>query len=319
MSFFSLASANLLSPAVLAFALGVLGARLNSDLRLPAPIPTLLSTYLLLAIGLKGGVALANADASDLPVPVVATLVIGTAIPLATYLVLRRFSDLTVPMAAAFAAFYGSVSAVTFTAANTFVLDQGLKVEGFLPALLALMEIPGIIIALVIAARAGSGMDLKAALHEVVTGRSVMLLVGGLTIGALSGAESLDRVAPFFVAPFQGILVLFLLDLGVVAGEKIGDLRTSGRAIPLFALFAPIVFGSIGVVVGHLAGLSVGGTAIFASMAASASYIAAPAAVRVALPDVDVGVPLAAAIGITFPFNLIIGIPLFTELAYLLG
>lgn len=315
----SLARANLLSPPVLAFGLGVFGARVKSDLRLPAPLPTLLSTYLLLAIGLKGGTALSTADGGDLLLPAIATLGLGVVIPLVSYLVLHGPGHMPARQAAAFAAFYGSVSAVTFTAATTFLEKEGIPFEGFMPSLLALLEVPGIVVALVLAARFGGGMALRPALHEVLTGRSVLLLVGGLAIGWASGADGAERIAPFFVGPFQGILVLFLLDLGVLAGEKLGELRRSGAAVVVFALIAPLVFGPVGVIVGDLAGLSCGGAAVLGAMAASASYIAAPAAVRVALPDIDIGVPLTAALALTFPLNLIIGIPVYAEIAARLG
>lgn len=319
MSILTLARANLLSPPVLGFGLGMIGTRLKSDLKLPSPLPTLLSTYLLLAIGLKGGTALAKADAADLALPALATIAVGCLIPVVTFFVLQRVARMSTSSAAAMAAFYGSVSAVTFTAAMTFMERGNYAVEGFLPSLLAILEIPGIIVALLLAARYSQDMKLGPALHEVLTGRSILLLGGGLTIGALSGTDGAERIAPFFVSPFQGILVLFLLDLGARAGDGLGELRRSGPAVIAFALAAPIVFGPLGVAVGSLAGLSVGGAAVFGAMTASASYIAAPAAVRVALPEVDIAVPLTAALAITFPFNLVFGIPLFLEIAILLS
>ena len=318
-SILTLARSNLLSPPVLSFGLGMFGARVKSDLKLPSPLPTLLSTYLLLAIGLKGGTALAKADAGELALPAVATIAIGCLIPAVTFFVLRRIAGMPTSAAAAMAAFYGSVSAVTFTAAMTFMERGDYPVEGFMASLLAILEIPGIIVALLLAARYSANMKLGPALHEVLTGRSILLLGGGLVIGALSGADGAEQIAPFFVTPFQGILVLFLLDLGARAGDGLGGLRRSGPAVITFALAAPLVFGPLGVAVGTLAGLGVGGAAVFGAMTASASYIAAPAAVRVALPDVDIAVPLTAALAITFPFNLVIGIPLYLEIAKLLG
>ena len=315
----TLARANILSPPVLGFGLGMVGTRLKSDLKLPSPLPTLLSTYLLLAIGLKGGTALAKADVSELALPAMATVGIGVAIPIVAFFVLVRIGRMSVSTAAAMAAFYGSVSAVTFTAALTFMERGGFAVEGFLPSLLALLEVPGIVVALILAARYTSNMALKPALHEVLTGRSIMLLVGGILIGALSGADGAERIAPFFVAPFQGVLVLFLLDLGARAGDSLGELKRSGPVVMIFALAAPLVFGPLGVLIGTMSGLGLGGAAVFGAMTASASYIAAPAAVKVALPDVDIGVPLTAALAITFPFNLVFGIPLYTELAKLLA
>ncbi len=318
-SILTLARANLLSPPVLSFGLGMFGARIKSDLKLPSPLPALLSTYLLLAIGLKGGSALAKSDASDVALPALATIGIGCLIPIITFFVLQRVAKLSTMNAAAMAAFYGSVSAVTFTAAMTFMERGDYAVEGFLPSLLAILEIPGIIVALLLAARYSANMKIGPALHEVLTGRSIMLLGGGLLIGALSGADGAERIAPFFVSPFQGILVLFLLDLGARAGDGLGELRRSGPAVIAFAIAAPLVFGPLGVAVATLAGLGVGGAAVFGAMTASASYIAAPAAVRVALPDVDIAVPLTAALAVTFPFNLIVGIPLFLEVAQLLA
>lgn len=318
-SILTLARSNLLSPPVLSFGLGMLGTRLKSDLKFPTPLPTLLSTYLLLAIGLKGGTALAKADPGELALPAIATVAIGCLIPAVTFFVLQRVARLPAGAAAAMAAFYGSVSAVTFTAAMTFMERGDYAVEGFLPSLLAIMEIPGIVVALLLAARHSANMKLGPALHEVLTGRSILLLGGGLLIGALSGADGAERIAPFFVAPFQGILVLFLLDLGARAGDGLAELRRGGPSVIGFAIAAPLVFGPLGVAVGTLAGLGVGGAAVFGAMTASASYIAAPAAVRVALPDVEIAVPLTAALAITFPFNLVIGIPLFLEIALLLG
>ncbi len=313
MNIVQLAQTNLLSAPVLAFGLGLGGAKLKSELRLPAPLPTLLSTYLLLAIGLKGGAALRESSVTDLALPALATVALGCVIPLVSFAVLRR--KLGVPLAAAVSAFYGSVSAVTFTAAMTFMEEAELPVEGFLPALLALFEVPGIVVALVLAARFGQNITLGPALREVLTGRSIMLLIGGLTIGAASHPSSMERVAPLFVGLFGGVLVLFLLDLGALAGEKLGELRRGGALLPVFAIGAPLLFGPLGVVVGSMAGLGTGGAAVFGVMAASASYIAAPAAIRVALPEVEVGIPLTAALAITFPFNLVIGIPLITEIA----
>ena len=295
------------------------GARVKSDLKLPSPLPTLLSTYLLLAIGLKGGSALAKANIRDVALPAIATIGVGCLIPTITFFVLQRIARMSTTAAAAMAAFYGSVSAVTFTAAMTFMERGEFEVEGFLPSLLAILEIPGIIVALLLAARHSAHMALGPALHEVLTGRSIVLLGGGLVIGALSGADGAERIAPFFVTPFQGILVLFLLDLGARAGDGFGELRRSGPAVIAFAIAAPLLFGPVGVAVATFAGLGVGGAAVFGAMTASASYIAAPAAVRVALPDVDIAVPLTAALAITFPFNLIVGIPLYLEIAQLFG
>lgn len=313
---------NLLSPMVLAFALGALAVLVRSDLKLPEALYTSLSVYLLFAIGLKGGAELSETPFSALAGPALATLAVGVGIPVTVYAVMRRVARFGVADAAAIAAHYGSVSAVTFTAAQTAMAALKTPVEGFLPALLALMEVPAIVVALSIArARLGGAVRESRAevWRELLTGRSLFLLLGGLVVGLLGGKAGLAQVAPFFVDPFKGALVLFLLEMGMVAAGRVRDLRKVGGVIVAFGLIAPLVFGTLGVLLGRFAGLSVGGAAIFGTMAASASYIAAPAAVRVALPQANPALYLGAALGVTFPFNLALGIPLYYSLSRALG
>ncbi|MEY4365656.1 MAG: hypothetical protein RLZZ305_1000 [Actinomycetota bacterium] len=310
---------NLGSPAVLAFILGFAATLLRSDLRFPEPVTSFLSSYLLFAIGLKGGLRLREASLADLIAPFGATVVLGLLTPFVAYLVARRWLRLDPANAASMAAHYGSVSAVTFTAAESFARSAGTLTEGFMPALVALLEIPGIIVALVIAGRALGGRSIGAALHEVVTGKSVVLLLGGLVIGAVSPAESVVKVEPFFVDLFTGFLCFFLLDLGTLAGQRIADIRRSGARLVTAAIAMPMVFGAVGTLAGSFVGLSAGGAAVLGTMAASASYIAAPAAVRAGLPEADLGYSLGAALGITFPFNLVVGIPLYAEFAKIIA
>ena len=319
MSVSDLISLNLGSPAVLAFALGVVATLLRSDLRFPEAVTSLLSTYLLFAIALKGGMELRHASFGDIAWPTVATLALGLLVPIVAYTAARRFVRLSIVDAASIAAHYGSVSAVTFTAAESFARAAGTLQEGFLPALVAMLEVPGIVVAMVLASRALGGRNLRSAVHEVITGKSIMLLVGGILIGTFASRSGLDKVTPLFKDLFQGVLVLFLLDLGTLAAQRLKTLRSVGVRLVIFAIAMPLAFGTIGVVVGTVAGLSVGGAAVFAAMVASASYIAAPAAVRVGLPEADVGMSLGAALGMTFPLNLAIGIPLFHEIAQRLG
>jgi hypothetical protein len=314
-----LISLNLGSPAVLAFALGVVATLLRSDLRFPEAVTSLLSTYLLFSIGLKGGMELRHASFGDIAAPTAATLGLGLLVPVVAYIGARRFVRLGIADAASIAAHYGSVSAVTFTAAESFARAAGTLQEGFLPALVAMLEVPGIVVAMVIASRALGGRNLRSAVHEVITGKSIMLLVGGLLIGSFASQAGLDKVTPIFKDLFPGVLVLFLLDLGTLAAQRLKTLRAVGVRLVAFAVAMPLVFGTLGVLVGTAAGLSVGGAAVFAAMVASASYIAAPAAVRVGLPEADVGMSLGAALGMTFPFNLAIGIPLFHEIAQRIG
>jgi len=319
MSVLELVSMNLGSPAVLAFVLGLIAVAVRSDLRFPDQITSFLSTFLLFAIGLKGGMKLRDAPLTELLGRAALTLVIGTTVPFVAFLAARRFLRFDAVNAASIAAHYGSVSAVTFTAADTFARAADTAPAGFLPALVAILEVPGIIVAMVLASRLTSGVSTRPAVHEVVTGKSVVLLIGGLVIGAVSPAESVAKVEPFFVDLFTGFLCFFLLDLGTLAGQRIADIRRSGMRLLTAAVAMPVTFGVLGVAAGTMAGLSVGGATVLGTMAASASYIAAPAAVRVGLPEADLGYSLGAALGLTFPFNLIIGIPLYAEFAGLLG
>jgi len=308
---------NLLSPMVLAFFLGVAARLLRSDLAFPEALYTALSIYLLLAIGFKGGVELSKTPPGLLLLPALATLFLGLFRPLSGYFLARRFLGVGRADAGALAAHYGSVSAVTFLAALTFAQGVGHRPEGFLPTLVALLEVPGIVLALVLAKR-GSG-SLGEAMREVLTGRSVVLLLGGLFMGALSGEAGMERVKPFFVDPFYGVLTLFLMDLGMVAASRLTILRQLGVRLVLFGVGLALVHGAFGVYLGHLVGLSVGGATVLGAMAASASYIAAPAAVRIALPEANPSLYLAASLAVTFPFNLVLGIPLYHALAQAIG
>lgn len=311
---------NLLSPVVLAFALGVFARLVGSELRLPKDLYTSLSIYLLLALGLKGGVELSHASFDAIALPVAVTLLLGCMTPVTSYLVLRRLGRFSTVDAAAIAAHYGSVSAVTFIAAQAFVTSVGAAPEGFMPTLLTLLESPGINIALAIGViKSGGQQRLAESLHEIFTGRTMILLVGGMLIGFLMGESGWVAVAPFFDAGFKGALVLFLLEMGIVTADRIGDLRQVGRFLVAFGVLMPIVHGALAVVLGTWAGLSVGGTTVLAAMAASASYIAAPPAARMNLPAANPTYYLTAALAVTFPFNVTLGIPLYYEMARLLG
>lgn len=306
---------NLLSPVVLCFALGILARLLRSDLSVPEPIYQGLSIYLLLAIGLKGGAVLAVTPASVLLLPGAATLVLGLLTPVIAWFLMRRVAKLGAVDAAAVAAHYGSVSVVTFLAAGEAVRRAGMPAEGFMPALVALLEVPGIIVALMFANSGRKGGGWTAALHEVLTGKSILLLLGGLAIGVLSGPERLVGVDPFFTTAFKGALCLFMIELGLVTGGRLPDVRIAGVRLAILGLVLPVLLGAMGSAAGVAAGLSPGGSAVLGAMAGSASYIAAPAAVRVALPEANPAYYLTLALGITFPFNLAVGIPLYIEFA----
>ncbi len=311
MSSLDLVASNLTSPVVLAFVLGILAALVRSDLRLPADIYAAISIYLLFAIGLKGGAELSVTPFGDFIGPALATLALGVITPLTAYAAVRRLGGFDVADAAALAAHYGSVSMVTFLACISFLQAVGVPFEAFAPALVVLLEVPAIVIGLAIArAQLGEeGGSWATTLHEIFAGRGIVLLVGGLLIGWVAGKPGMEKVSGFFVVPFQGVLALFLLEMGIVAARRLRDLRQAGLFLAVFATVVPLVHGVLGAVLGGLAGLSLGGTTVLAVLAASASYIAAPAAVRIALPQANPSYYLTASLGITFPFNLTIGIP----------
>jgi hypothetical protein len=307
---------NLISPVVLCFVMGIAARWVKSDLAVPEPIYQGLSIYLLLAIGLKGGSALAVTPFGELLLPGVVTLLVGVFTPVSAFFLMRRFGRLEVEDAAAVAAHYGSVSVVTFLAAVEAVKLSGVETEGYLPALVALLEVPGIIVALLFASGGGrSEGSWKKALHEVVTGKSIVLLFGGLLIGGACGPDKLADVQPFFAAAFKGALCIFMIELGLAAGKRLRDAGKAGVRLLVLGCVIPVLHGALGVAAGLLAGLTPGGAAILGAMSGSASYIAAPAAVRVALPGANPAFYLTLALGITFPFNLAFGIPLFQTLA----
>ena len=310
---------NMLSPAVLFFLLGVVAALVKTDIKFPEPLYSALTIYLLVAIGFKGGVAVSEAGVAAVWLPALGGLLLGTLIPLWCYPVLR-WGKLSAVDSASIAAHYGSVSAVTFLAVTNFLKASGVAYEGFMAALLAVMESPAIVVGIVLGRRALAGKaagGMGTVLHEALLGRSVFLLLGGLLVGFLTGKRGYETTAPFFVAPFQGIVALFLLEMGFVAGRRFADLRATGPFLVGFGIVMPIINGTAGALVGTLLGLSPGGTTVMATLAASASYIAAPAAMRLSLPEAKPALSLGAALAVTFPFNVTLGIPLYYEIAEL--
>lgn len=304
---------NLLSPMILAFLLGIISKLVKSELSLPKDLYASLSIYLLLALGLKGGVELSQSTPQAIAWPALATIALGLLTPVSTYFIMRKIGKFGAIDAAALAAHYGSVSAVTFIAANQFTTLLGALPEGFMPTLVTLLESPGILVALAIGAmNRQKGASANSALfHEIFTSRSMVLMVGGLIIGFLGGAKSYEAVKPFFDTGFKGALVLFLLEMGIIAGARIGDLKKVGVPLVLLGILIPIVHGSLGALLGSWAGLSIGGATVLGAMAGSASYIAAPPAVRMTLPEANPTYYLTASLAITFPFNLIAGIPIY--------
>jgi hypothetical protein len=315
---------NVLSPAVLFFALGILAAVCKSDLKFPDAMYVALTIYLLTAIGFKGGVSLSDAGWSAVWLPGLAAVLLGGLIPFWTYPILRHVGKLTSVDAASIAGHYGSVSAVTFIAATNFLKEVNQPYEEYAAAFLAVMESPAIIVGILLGKMAMRGetsgpvfeqRGLGGVLHEAVLGRSVFLLVGGLVAGFLCGKPGMESVSGFFVTPFQGALALFLLELGTVAGRRLGDLRRVGPFLVGFGLVMPVIHGVLGVIVGEMTGLGLGGAFLLGVLASSASYIAAPAAMRLSLPDASPTLSLTASLVITFPFNVTLGIPLYFAVA----
>jgi hypothetical protein len=317
----SLAADNLLSPMILCFALGLFAALARSELTVPEAAAKALSIYLLFAIGFKGGVAVADhgVDASLISA-LIGGIVLSFALPFVAYGMLRTMTRLSVTDAAATAAHYGSISIVTFVTATSVLASRGIVAEGYMVAVAAAMEAPAIISALWLVSRGapgGHGSRMDAELwREILLNGSIVLLVGSFVIGFVTGNEGMARIESFIVSPFQGVLCLFLLDMGLVAGRGLRGARgvLSIGAVS-FGMLMPVVGAAFGLAMAMVLGLSAGGTALLMTLAASASYIAVPAAMRVALPEANPSVYLTLSLGVTFPFNLTLGIPAYVAVA----
>jgi hypothetical protein len=309
---------NLVSPVVLSFVLGLVAAMARSGLSFPEAVAKGMSLYLLFAIGFKGGVSVsAHGMDGGLLATIVAGLVLSFAIPFVAYGLLRSITHLTALDAAAVAGHYGSISIVTFVTATSLLASVGLSSEGYMVAVAAAMEAPAILSALWLAARSGGAGRIDGELwREVLLNGSIVLLLGAFAIGAVTGEKGMAEIASFIVSPFKGVLCLFLLDMGLVAGR---GLRQAGGLIRLplvvFAVLMPLIGAAFALPFALALGLSAGGTALFMTLAASASYIAVPAAMRVALPEANPSIYLTLSLGLTFPFNLTLGIPLYLAVA----
>jgi len=326
----SAALATLTSPVILFFVLGLLAALARSDLAIPEPIAKSLSIYLMIAIGLKGGVALAK---SGFGVDALAALGAGIGLsfllPFPIYVLLRWLGRLDQINAGAVAAHYGSVSVVTFVTASEIIAASGMEVAGYMVAVLAVMETPAILAGILLVrmgqtkaadgAAATRGRGAAAGrlgmLKEVLFNASVVLLIGSLVIGLVAGPTGYDEVRPMFEAGFRGVLCIFLLDMGLIAARRLIASRAMTFRLVALALAIPLVNGTLGALAGTAIGLDAGSAAAFAMLCASASYIAVPAAIRMAVPEADPGIYLTMSLSVTFPFNIIVNIGLMTALA----
>ena len=305
-------------PVVLFFVLGVAAGLLRSDLKLPVALYETLAIYLLLAIGLKGGVELARHPLAAVLPQALAAVAIAALIPLMAFPVLRCLGKMSRADAASIAAHYGSVSVVTFAVGSAYLARLAEPFEGYMAVFLALLEFPALLIGVLLARRAvpTAGHAARGVLlREVFLGKSVFLLLGGLAIGWIAGPEGIKSVTPLFFDLFKGVLALFLLEMGLVTAGRLGDLRRFGPFLVAFAVVTPLLSGALGAATGWLIGLSPGGAMLLATLYASASYIAAPAAMRVAVPEANPALSIGASLGITFPFNLLVGIPVYHWMA----
>lgn len=313
---------NLLSPMVLAFLLGIFAVLVKSDLQIPDQVYSIISIYLLFAIGLKGGFDLAKSNIDAFWGPALASIVIGAAIPVWSYIILRRLGGFSRINAGALGIHFGAVSAVTLSAAVTFLTEVEEPFEGFMPTMYAIMEIPAIAIGLILVTSRENKKGTQTTreiVQSALTGKSFLLLGGGVIIGYISGEVGEAQVAPFFIDLFPGMLTLFLLEMGTMVGKRLKDIPQAGLFLIAFSIVMPILHGLFGTWLGTVAGLSVGGAMILGTLAASASYITAPAVVQANLPEANPGYYLTAALVVTFPFNLTIGLPLYFEFAQFFG
>jgi hypothetical protein len=315
---------NLLQPIVLAFLLGVIGGFVKSELELPEAVIKLLSIYLLFSLGLTGGRELAKADIGSVLPLLGVTLVMTFAIPTLSYWVTRKLGGMSVSNAAAIAAHYGSVSTATFFASMSFASAMGTPAEGSMAAMVALMEF-GVIYSLAMARMAmgrrgesagavgtgGGSLRVAELLLSVVRGRGILLLVGGMAIGAVSTDPQWAQISPFYEQLFRGMLMLFLLEMGITAARQARAFREVGGFMLGFGMLMPVLHGLAGVTLAHAVGVGLGGMFVFGAICASASFIDAPAACRASLPEANPGIYLTASLGVTLPFNLVLGLPLY--------
>lgn len=319
----SLILSNILNPPVLFFFLGMLAILLKSDLEIPHPLPKLFSLYLLLAIGFKGGHELGESGINtEIGLTLMAAIVMACAVPIYSFFVLKIKLDAY--NAAAIAATYGSISAVTFITASAFLTQLQIPFGGHMVAALALMESPAIVVGIILVRmfatdKKDGGFSWKEVLREAFLNGSVFLLVGSVFIGIATGANGWKKLHPFTEDVFYGVLAFFLLDMGMVAARRIKDLSKTGSFLIGFSVFMPVANAIIGIIIAKLLGISEGNALLFAVLCASASYIAVPAAMRMSVPEANPSLYVSMALALTFPFNIIVGIPLYLNILKLLG
>lgn len=296
------------------FILGVVAKLIRADIQFPKPLYQSLTLFLLIAIGLKGGIALASHGSSSLLLQSAGVIMLGVVLPFIAFPVLLFIGGLRRPDAASIAAHYGSVSVGTYAVGVSFLEGQGISYEAYFPLFVVLLEIPAIAIGIALASGSVHRINKAKLLHEVFCNQSMVLLLGSLLIGYWA-ADQAASITPLFIDLFQGALALFLLEMGLVAASKLSQLRESSSFIVTFGVVMPLVGGILGCLLGMIVGLSEGGTILLAVLGASASYIAVPAAMRVAVPEGNPSLSITLSLGVTFPFNVIVGIPCYALIA----
>lgn len=321
---FELAVANLTSPIILFFGLGIVIGFAKAKVNFPAAVSEFISIYLLTAIGFKGGAAIAEYGVNSIIIKVLAIILVGAVTPILAFYILRSLGKFCVDNAAAIAGHYGSVSVVTFMAGTIFISNLNISYEGYINGFPAIMEVPGIVVALFLASYFkqkeknsinDDEFSINQVIKQVILSKSVILLLGAMVVGYFSGANGMNMMQVFYKDIFYGMLSLFMLELGIIAASRLGDLKTSGVFLIIFGTLMPVLNGIIGIIVGITIGLSLGGTTLLAILAASSSYIVAPAAMRISLPKANPALYLGVSVGVTLPFNLIVGIPLYYFIA----
>lgn len=307
-----------IDPVVLFFLLGLAAGLLRSDLRLPSSIYEFLSVLLLLAIGLKGGVQLATQSFRMLLPKMAVAILLGVVLTLIAYLVLRYAGRFKRVDAASVAAHYGSVSVGTFAVAVAYLTLHQIQFEPYMTLFLVLLEMPAIVVGVVLARRITRETRWGQLAHEVLLGKSVVLLLGGLLIGWVAGPKGVEPLNGLFFDLFKGVLALFLLEMGLLCATQVSTLRRHGLFLIGFGIGMPLFGAGLGSVIGRMMQLSLGGTTLLATLAGSASYIAVPAAMRLTVPESNPTLSLAASLGVTFPFNVTLGIPLYLRMARLI-
>lgn len=300
-----------IDPIIWFFLFGVFAGVMKSELRLPSQLYDFVSMLLLLTIGLKGGIELAKQPFLSLLPQILVIVITGFLLPLLIFPVLRFLGKFNRADSASIAAHYGSVSVGTFAVAVAYMNTHKIDFEQHMALFVVLLEIPAILVGIVLAKGLSKKTQWSVVTHEVLLGKGVMLLMGGLVIGWLSGPTGIESVSPLFFDLFKGVLALFLLEMGLITALQLGSLKRYGAFLLIFGIATPLAFAVIGTVIGSSLGLSVGGTAILATLFASCSYIAVPAAMRVSVPEANPTLSLTASLGITFPFNIILGIPIY--------